>query len=149
MFEAAYIVWPGVYFELAHSLVCYAVAHPLAIEGEKERYEMGYILSPFAQRGNYQWVGKTKIEVLAKASAVHCAPQIAIGSGYNARFYMQDAARAKRADLATVEHAQESRLDFQGQFAYLVEKDAPRCGGGKEAGLVAGRPCERASFVPE
>jgi hypothetical protein len=122
-----------------------AVADP----GEEMRGEQGQILAPLAQRRDLDHQdGQAEEEVLAHPGVPH-RDERSIGGGNGAHV---DAPAVEPADgphVAVLQHAQQLRLDLEGQLADFVEEEAPAVRGHEQPRVIGEGPRKRAAAVPE
>ncbi len=110
----------------------------------------GYVVPTLAQGRQLDVpLREPPVEIGAEALLAHLRAQIPVGSADDGDVDGDLAAAAHGADLAHLEHAEELRLQVEGQLAELVEEQRPSVRGLEEPGPAAHRPGEGPAHVPE
>ena len=103
---------------------------------DEERHVAGALAQGRQRRHEH---GEAEVEVGAEAARVDLGLEVAVGGGDDAHVDGQAARRADALHLAALEHAQELRLQLEGELADLVEEDGAAGGGFEGARAPRGR----------
>ena len=122
----------------------------LALAVEKVLRQQRNVLAPLAQRHRlHRKHVEAEIEVFAKPAALHFLLEVAVGGGDQAHVDGAGALFADAFEIALLQHAQQLALQFQRNFADLVEKQRAAVGEFEPADAVAHRAGEGAADVAE
>ena len=116
----------------------------------KEAEEEHHVLAAFAQGGNLYGYGvQPVVEVFAEASFADGAAHIHIGGGHHAHVSFHHLLSAHANVFARFQHAEQSGLRGQRQFAHFVEENGAFVGQSEISLALADCAGERAFFVSE
>ena len=122
----------------------------LALAVEKVLRQQRNVLAPLAQRHRlHRKHVEAEIEVFAKPAALHFLLEVAVGGGDQADVDGAGALCADAFEIALLQHPQQLALQFERNFADLVEKQRAAVGEFEPADAVAHRAGEGAADMAE
>jgi hypothetical protein len=110
----------------------------------------GDVVGVLAQRRQHQGDHRQAVvEILAEAAPLDLPGQRAVGGGHDAHVHHPGLVRAQPPHLAALQHAQQLRLQLEGQLADLVEEQGPAVGRLEGSLPIGHRAGEGAAHVAE
>ena len=102
--------------------------------------QQGNVFAPLAQRHRLDREDvEAEVEILAKTAALHFLLEVAVGGGDQAHVDRAGAFFADALEIALLQHAQQLALQFERDFADLVEEQRAAVGEFEAADAVAHR----------
>ena len=117
---------------------------------EEAAHELAHVTGALTQRRDVDLDDREPVvQVAAEPATRDLGEHIAVGGRDDAHVVALGLARAERNHLAGLEHAQELRLQRDGQVADLVEEQRASMRGCERTHAIARRAGERTAHVPE
>ena len=153
VFQFANVSWPRVGNQSVHGVggnVQNRFVHAAAEFLNEVTHKQRNIFATIAQCRNLNRENvQTIVKVAAKRAVRHQPTQIGVRRCNDANIHANRPRRAQPFELLLLQHAQQLRLQLQGNVAYLVQKNCPFVGQFETPDFLADRSGKRAPFVAE
>ena len=153
VFQLAHVAWPGVMADCLLGIMGetqWFAAHACVLTDQKGLGDLDHVVTALAQRRQLQGDDvQAVIEVFAKLAGLGQGLEVAVSGSDQAHVDLLRLHRADPTNLAFLQHAQQSRLGFQRQFADFVEEQGAAVGRFHQAGTPGAGAGEGAFLVAE